>query len=250
MCESGDILMESYRYLAGIYDMCLYDVDYEEWYRYIKGLLDECGVSGDVIETACGTGNLTQYLARDYDVIAVDRSEEMLSQAREKLRKQGKDAVFVCCDMAEFEREKGSPAVVCAMDGVNYLTEGTDGFFRAVYGNLRPGGVFLFDISSEYKLKDMIGDEMFCDVSDDASYIWMNEFKSGILTMDITMFIKNEQGSYDRFDEIHEQRAYSAEEIRKSLIKAGFKDIKAYGFMTREAPSETSERIQFAAVRE
>ena len=79
--------MESYRYLAGIYDMCLYDVDYEEWYRYIKGLLDECGVSGDVIETACGTGNLTQYLARDYDVIAVDRSEEMLSQAREKLRK-------------------------------------------------------------------------------------------------------------------------------------------------------------------
>ena len=248
--EREHVFMESYRYLAGIYDSCMYDVDYAAWYSYIKSLLDAHEVSGDVIETACGTGNITQFLAKDYEVIAVDSSEEMLSVAREKLKSRGLDAVFACSDMADFEREKGCLAVVCAMDGVNYLTNGPDAFFRAAYGNLKPGGVLLFDISSEYKLKETIGDGMFCDVSDDASYIWMNEFKSGILTMDITLFIKNDRGSYDRFDEIHEQRAYSTEEITESLEKAGFKDIKAYGFMTTDEPEADAGRIQFAAVRE
>ncbi len=242
--------MESYRYLAEIYDSCMYDVDYAGWYSYIKKLMDMYEVSGEVIETACGTGNITQFLAEDYDVIAVDRSEEMLSCAREKLRRRGLDAVFVCSDMAGFEREKGSSAVVCAMDGVNYLTSGPDAFFRAAYGNLKSGGVLLFDISSEYKLKCIIGDDMFCDVSDDASYIWTNEFRDGILTMDITMFMRNASGTYDRFDEIHEQRAYSAEEITACLARAGFRDINAYGFMTEERPGKDAERIQFTAVRE
>lgn len=242
--------MESYRYLADIYDSCMYDVDYAEWYSYIKKLLDLLSVSGEVVETACGTGNITQYLARDFDVIAVDRSEEMLSVAREKLKKQGLDAVFVCSDMAEFTREKKSSAVICAMDGVNYLKDGADGFFRAAYGNLKPGGAILFDISSGYKLRNIIGDGIFCDVSDDASYIWMNEYDGGLLKMDITMFIKNAAGSYDRFDEIHEQRAYSIKEITEGLEKAGFRDIKAYGFLTEEAPGKDAGRIQFTAVRE
>ena len=126
--------MESYRYLAEIYDSCMYDVDYAGWYAYIKRMLSAHEVRGEVIETACGTGNITRFLARDYDVVAVDKSEEMLRTAREKLRKQGTDAVFVCAGMEEFDRGRGSSAVVCAMDGVNYLTEGTDEFFRRAYG--------------------------------------------------------------------------------------------------------------------
>ena len=217
--------MESYRYLAEIYDACMYDVDYDEWYSYIRAILDMHGVKGEVIETACGTGNITCRLASDYDVIAVDSSSEMLSVAREKLKRRGLDAVFVCSDMSSFERGRECSAVVSAMDGVNYLVDGPSQFFRSAYDNLRPGGVLTFDISSEYKLRELIGNDFFCDVSDDASYIWMNEFEENILNMDITMFIRNESGLFERFDEIHRQRAFSADEIEKELENAGFSDI-------------------------
>ena len=237
----------SYKYLASVYDKCMYDIDYGEWYVYIKRMLDKYGADGEIIETACGTGNITRYLAKDYDVIAVDKSEEMLLEARSKLAASGRRARLVCADMSQFCRDKKCSAVVCAMDGVNYLVDGVLPFFESAFYNLADGGVLVFDISSEYKLSRVIGDDFFYDDGEDVTYLWTNEFKNGLLYMNITMFIKQDDGRYIRRDEQHVQRAFKEKEIVSLLEKAGFVDICAYGFMSELPPAKDAQRIQFIA---
>lgn len=239
--------MQSYKYLASIYDECMYDVEYSEWYNYIKSLLDENNVQGEVLETACGTGNITQFLAKDYDVVAADISEEMLNIATEKLMQSGRKARFITADMSDFRRDKKFGAVVSAMDGVNYLTENASDFFACAYENLKPGGVLLFDISSAYKLSEVIGNEFFYDDGEDVTYLWTNEFAKPLLYMNITMFIKQQTKEYLRYDEQHVQRAYEKEEIISMLEKAGFNEIKVYGFLTKDAPASDAQRLQFIA---
>ena len=82
--------MNSYRYLAKVYDSLMYDVDIPAWSSYVCMLLRTGGIlpRARILETACGTGNITLSLARaGYDVVALDTSEDMLREAQEKLRK-------------------------------------------------------------------------------------------------------------------------------------------------------------------
>ena len=50
---------------------------------------------------------------------------------------------------------------------------------------------------------------------------------------------------FDRFDEVHQQRAYETENILEKLADAGFRDIKAYGDFAFEKPKKDAERVFF-----
>ena len=63
-----------YSEFAEVYDSLIYDMPYETWADFI-----EKNSSGDVLELACGTGNLTKLLAKRRSVTALDISPEMLS---------------------------------------------------------------------------------------------------------------------------------------------------------------------------
>ena len=80
--------MGSYEFLAGCYDELTYDVGYSAWADYIEAHFRKRGLPGKtVLDLACGTGSLTRELAlRGYEMIGVDRSPEMLSEAAEKNR--------------------------------------------------------------------------------------------------------------------------------------------------------------------
>ena len=76
-----------YMALAGYYDELTDDVSYGSFADFYEQLFSLYGLRPEsVIDLACGTGSMTLELAgRGYDMIAVDRSPEMLSQAAEKL---------------------------------------------------------------------------------------------------------------------------------------------------------------------
>ncbi|MEA4852915.1 MAG: class I SAM-dependent methyltransferase [Christensenella sp.] len=246
---------EQYDALADVYDSLMYDVDYGKWAEYLCSLLETSGVvpNGTVLEYACGTGNITLPLFRSgFDVTALDISEEMLEIAQQKVRRHAGDVRFVCADMSEFRLNKPVQAAICACDGVNYITEEEklDLFFKSVFSNLVPGGVFLFDISSAYKIKNILGNEFFYDDSDEVTYFWQNVYdaQKEAVRMEITLFMAEGDG-YKRFDETHVQKAWTEEVIIKALGNAGFGEAKAFTFMTQDAPRTEEERIQFLAVR-
>ena len=153
---------EAYSAFAAGYDRMMGDVDYDSWANYIDGFLREAGAK-TVLECACGTGSLTVRLGRmGYAVTGSDLSEDMLMAARQKALDAGlRSMPFVCQDMRRIALHKPVDAVISACDGVNYLVEGVEDFFKAAYGALRPGGLLLFDISSAYKLSTILADNTF-----------------------------------------------------------------------------------------
>lgn len=56
---------------------------------------------GDILELCCGVGGLTRILARDHNVLAVDKNQERISQAQANLSRLGlaRNVHFICCDL-------------------------------------------------------------------------------------------------------------------------------------------------------
>ena len=239
-----------YGEFANLYDILMSDVDYDAWAQYIQSFLPY-GCS--VCECACGTGEITWRLKKEgFNITASDISEEMLFVASQKCRGMGLQIPFVRMDMRNLSLHKPTDAVICCCDGVNYLTSDEDFplFAESAYKSLKGGGLLLFDISSEYKLSQVLGMNTFSYDSPACTYIWRNMYdeKSRLCEMNLTFFVKSGKG-YDRFDERHLQRAYSVDEIKNALEKAGFCSVEYYGYLTKKAPTAHEERIQFAALK-
>ena len=149
-----------YQAFAELYDELMNDVDYESWADYYTRLLSVYGIhDGKICECACGTGSLTIPLyRRGFQLTGVDLSQEMLWQAAQKSRKQGIAIPFVRQDMRALNLHRPMDAVLATCDGVNYLLTEEDllSFFRAAYRAVRPGGALIFDVSTPYKLKQVL----------------------------------------------------------------------------------------------
>lgn len=244
-------MRDGYEALSKRYDKLMYDVSYGQWEAYVSSLLR--GDEQSVLEYACGTGSLTLLLSRrGLDITAIDNSAEMLDVAQKKLRSEGRQVRLACADMSDFRLNRQVDAAICACDGVNYITD-TDrlaSFFRNAGHNLKPGGVFLFDVSSRYKLREIIGDDFFYDDGEEETLLWQNEYDDGahLLTMELTLFLKA-GGLYERYDETHVQRAWVQDELAGALAQAGFSEIETFAFPGIEPVDEKAERIQFKAVK-
>ena len=139
--------------------------------------------------------------------------------------------------------------MLCACDGFNYITYDDDllNVFNKSYELLKENGIFIFDISSYYKLANILGGNIFGENREDVAYLWKNYFddEENLLEMELAFFIKDEDEKFNRFEEIHQQRAYTEEEIIELLQEAGFENIKVFGDFTFESPKEDAERIFF-----
>ena len=243
--------MEAYTSFAQVYDTFMDNVPYEEWTEYIADILKEYGIDdGIVLELGCGTGSMTELLAdRGYDMIGVDNSEDMLQMAMDKRTKSGHSILYLLQDMREFELYGTVRAVVSACDSVNYITDPEDllEVFRLVNNYLDPRGIFIFDFNTEYKYREVLGEQVIAEDRDDCSFIWDNYYdnEEQINEYELTLFVKEAENEplYRKYQETHYQRAYTLEHIQSLLKKAGLVFLSAYDAYTKDAPLSSSERI-------
>ena len=247
--------MESYTSFAAVYDMFMDNIPYEEWASYVISLLREEGIDdGLVLDLGCGTGSLTEILAREgYDMTGIDLSPDMLQIAMEKRMESGRDILYLNQDMREFELYGTVRAIVSICDSMNYLLEKEDlvQTLRLANNYLDPGGVFIFDLNTEHKYRDILGQCTIAEDREESSFIWDNDYDETerINEYDLTLFIKEDGDLYRKYRETHFQRAYTLDEAAAAAKEAGMEFVAAYDAFTREAPGETSERI-YIIVRE
>lgn len=242
--------MASYNDFAYIYDHFMHaDVNYEQIADYIENLFDRYDVSPELVcDLACGTGNVTIPMAkRGYNMTGVDLSEDMLNVAREK--SEGLDILYLKQNLADIDLYGTMGAFLCMIDGINYILTPKSLqklFMRMKKCFMDPDALFIFDISSRYKLENILGDNTFIHSEEKVFYSWQNRYvkERHLSDMLLNFFVKGKNG-YERFEERHIQRAYSVDELTFLLKKSGFKTVDTYEAMTFNKPTSQSERIVF-----
>ena len=245
--------MDAYTGFAEVYDLFMDDIPYAEWCGYLAGLLEEYGIQdGLVADLGCGTGKLTRLLAgRGYDMIGIDLSGEMLEIAREKSGPE--EILYLMQDMREFELYGTVRAIVSICDSMNYLM-GREELVRVLglaNNYLDPGGIFIFDLNTPYKYETVLGEQTIAENREAGSFIWENYYdpEERVNQYDLTLFVRQEDGLYRKFEETHFQYAFGLEEVKQAVREAGMELVAMYDAFTREPVREDSERV-YVIVRE
>ena len=220
--------MEAYSSFSQVYDLFMDNVPYEDWSRYVTGLLAEYGITdGLVLDLGCGTGKMTRLLAdAGYDMIGVDYSEEMLEIARERQDEQNRDDIlYLMQDMREFELYGTVRAVISICDSINYILEEDDlrHVFELVNNYLDPKGIFIFDLNTVYKYRELLGENTISENREESSFIWDNYFYEDEMVneYDLTLFIREKDNLYRKYEELHYQKAYELEQVKRLLEEEG-----------------------------
>ena len=243
--------MGAYEALAASYDRLTNDVDYEATVEFYMQILEREGVKPrTVVDLACGTGSVTEILARKgYSVLGVDMSEEMLTVAAMKTQDIDPSPMFSCQLLQELKLPRAVDMAVCALDSLDYILNPEDckEAIRRAYKALNPGGIFIFDVNTPEKLRAMDG-QVFLDEDDDVYCVWRGEFdeETNICSYGMDLFQRKGEIWRRSFEE-HCEYAYSQEQLAGYLKDAGFTHIEVYADRLFEAPREGEQRIYFKA---
>lgn len=298
--------METYTDFASVYDELMDDTPYEEWCEFLMEVFRRYGADSEqtdhagekamdknlaqerntVLDLGCGTGTLTELLARrGYDMIGVDNAPEMLQIAMEKRERSGLDILYLLQDMRELELYGTVGAAVSVCDSLNYLLDEEDivQTFERVNTYLYPQGIFVFDFNTVYKYQTVIGDATIAENREDCSFIWENYYheEQEINEYDLTVFVAEGRVAsradaaadgmetdevcgqaagtaaqadcgqaaqrFRRFQEVHYQRGYRLSQMKALLLRAGLEFLEAFDADTHGKVRQESERIYVVA---
>lgn len=244
--------MSAYGALAASYDGLMADGAYRRREAFLARRLKKSPIPvRTVLDLACGTGTIACLLAqRGFEVLAADGSEEMLTQAAAKAAGLERPPLFLLQAMPRLRLAEPVDAVVSTLDSLNYLTRDRDlrETFRRVRRWLKPGGLFLFDVNTPYKLRRMDG-QSYMDETEEACCVWRTFFseKKQVCTYQVDLFRLRPDGAWDRTFEEHRERAWGEETIRQYLAEAGFASVRLTGDLTDQPPKADEDRWQFQA---
>lgn len=251
--------MDAYESFAGVYDELMDNIPYDEWCEYILSLLRTNGVTdGIVCELGCGTGAVTERLARaGYDMIGIDNSYDMLEIANEKKNESGLTSIlYLMQDMREFELFGTVSAIVCVCDSINYLTELSDitEVMRLANNYLESEGIFICDFKTRHYFRDVVGGSTIAEDRDDVSFIWDNYYdeESNINELALNLFLPVEEDDgdaslYRKYQEFHYQRGLTTDEMRSCVSDSGMELVAMYDAFTLEPAKDDSERVYLVA---
>ena len=245
----------AYDIFARFYDSLTENVGYKKRADYFCRLLSSCNEQkGILLDLACGTGTLSiEFAKRGYDVIGVDCSVGMLSEARRKCAEAGHNILLLCQNAAELDLYGTIDFAVCALDSINHFS-GADEVqtaFDKVSLFMNKGGAFVFDVNTVYKHKNILADNSYIYDFDDVFCAWQNTLNDD-MSVDISLdfFSPAQNGLWERSTEEFTERAYPLEELEKMLVKSGFSVSGIYDDLTLDPVGPDSERAVFLARKE
>lgn len=243
-----------YQGFAYIYDELMQDAPYAQWNDYLVTIISRHGNGGKkLLDLGCGTGELSLRMARNqFEVTGIDLSEEMLSVAQNKALENKKDILFLQQDMRSMSgfQDPFDVIIICC-DSLNYLKSEEDvrDTFQAAYQQLKENGLLIFDVHSLYKIHEIFAGSTFTDQNEEISFIWNSYLgdEPNSIEHDMTFFVKQEI-TYQRFDEIHQQRTFSIDQYKNWLESTSLEVLEINSdFDTASSPHSATERVFFVA---
>lgn len=238
----------AYDALGACFETLNDDCDYAAWEQFLADYLAPYAFS-EGIDIGCGNGYFTRAMEkRGYRMTGYDVSLPMLNRAKELSAKERLSSEYVLGDMATLCVRRKADFALAINDCVNYLPpEKCKTAFKRVASCLRKGGAFLFDVSSEYKLREKVANTILADDRDDMTYLCFTALKGNAVELDVTLFLREADGRFVRRDEKHIQYIHREEELLASLEAAGFAVVAVTGHLGES--KVCSDRLVFLAER-
>ena len=242
--------------IAPYYDELMHNVPYDFWVRYVQEIIERYRLRvKSVLDLACGTGNVAMRLAQmGYEVWGVDISAPMIAEAKRKAQEAGLDVYYEVQDAAQLQLPTQFDLVLSLFDSLNYILspEKLQEAFRRVYAHLRSGGAFIFDVNTEYALREGLFDQDNLGSRRRLLYRWKSRYdeETRTCTVEMEFCLRNEAGEVvQHFVEVHRQRAYGLDELHTMLRNAGFDYARAFHAYTLRPPNATTDRAFFVATK-
>ncbi len=244
----------NYENFAAYYDSLTENVEYPLRAARIHHIVEnEIRTEGRILlDLACGSGSMSEEMARlGYDVIGVDNSPAMLSAAMDKKYDSGLPIQYLCQDMREIDMFGTIDVTICTLDSLNHLPTLSDvqQVFNRVSLFAQPGGLFIFDMNTIYKHREVLHDTTFVFDTDAVFCVWENHLKEGSNAVEMQLtFFEKDGNAYFRSDELITENAYPLEDITAALERAGLILVGIYdadeALQTPQMLSEPTEKTQ------
>jgi SAM-dependent methyltransferase len=213
--------VEAYSRLAGVYDELVVDPCHNRLAAFLDELwsADTEGVRS-VLDLCCGSGLLAaELIARGYSVVGVDASEAMLAVARERL---GPEVALSRMTLPDLALEGVFDAVVCTLDGFNYLSPDELRLtMAAVADRLRPAGWLVFDLHTDAMMAFTIANGVVAGQAAQNDFLISSVVDPSARTCDTTIEVTKPRDC-DPFSERHRQYFHTDANVRASLEDAGY----------------------------
>ncbi len=246
--------MKGYSVFARYYDDLTANIDYRKRAEYFHAIIQKFKTTKEniLLDLACGTGSISEEMARlGYDVIGVDYSEEMLGIAIEKKFDSGLNIQYLCQDMCTIDMFGTVDVTICALDSINHLSSAEDvkKVFQRVSLFAEPEGLFIFDVNTLYKHREILADNTFTYETDNVYCIWENTLNRNTdeVKINLEFFELEPNGLYSRSSECFTEKAYSTELLDEMLCDCGFEILAKYGDDSFAPPVDTTKRIVYVA---
>lgn len=246
----------SYSSFASVYDALTKNVDYKKRAEYIGKILGNFDIKdGLLLDLACGTGSLSlEFSKMGFEVIGTDASPDMLMEAGNKAIAEEENILFLCQKMQETDLYGTVRAIICSLDSINHLenAEEMKKTFQVLKNFIDDGGIMVFDVNTVYKHREVLGNNTFVYDEKDVYCVWQNSLYSDGVTVGINLdfFVKEKNGSYNRYTENFKEIAFTDEEITDAVESAGFRIVEKYAELGFCKPEADAQRIYYVVRRE
>ncbi|MBQ3988931.1 MAG: class I SAM-dependent methyltransferase, partial [Ruminococcus sp.] len=177
---------------------------------------------------------------------------DMLSLAMQKCIEAGESVLFVQQEMQALTLPETVDTCVCTLDSINHLTDEKDvqRAFERISRYMNAGGLFIFDVNTVYKHREVLADNVFVMENEHVFCVWQN-FPREDDIVDVALdFFAEENGVYRRSSEDFSERAYSDAQLRGMLAQAGFAVLAVYGDLCFDAPAPDAQRAIYIAQKQ
>ncbi len=201
-----------------------------------------------VLDLGCGPGRHSLELARrGCRVTGVDRTAYFLGLAGDKAKEDGLDVEFVQSDMRQFVSPERFDLAINLFTTFGYFEEAADNMkvLHNVYASLRPGGVFVIEMSGKEVLARTFRERD-----------WQEQ--DGVLVLEERRVIDNWRRLQNRWTVIaggerqmyeFSHWTYSAVELQMMLEAVGFEPVKIYDGLRGGVYDQHARRLTAVSVK-
>lgn len=171
--------------------------------------------ASSILEVACGTGAILKLLPKKYELHGLDRSQGMLTRAKKKVKR----GHFYRANMESFSLKQKFDVVLCVFDSLNHLLKISDWrkCFIHVSRVLNENGIFVFDINTPRKLKQMSTSPAYVAQFGKNLMIMTVREKRALFNWNVRVFEYKKGKSFSLYEEDIREASFPLADVRNYL---------------------------------